>query len=494
MDQKQNNRYDIIIIGAGITGCMLARQLSFYDLDIAVIEKNGYVCSGQSKANGAIVHAGHNGKPGSLKAGLCVRGNKKFSGLCSQLGVFFKKTGYVILAFDEEEIKTIEKLREQSLKNGVDVDIISTGKLLDLEPNASPRAKCALWIKDAGYTDIHRLVIAAAEHAAVNGADFIFNTEVSDLLWDNDSGRKVSGVKGGKKNYFSRLVINCAGLDADRIIQKAGDPDFSMTARKGEYYIIDKAEGGLVNGAVYPVPSPYGKGCAIIPTSHGNTIIGGNSIEVPGKNDTSTTREDMEDVYRQSCKLVPAVRDKKIIAGFSGLRSAVEGKDFMISPMEGVSGLINVVGIDSPGLTSSPAIAEYVVDLIKDGHFDLGQQISRKKKYRIKPLFRDLAKEERKRWLSEDPRFGRIVCRCENITEGDVISAIHSPIPAVTADAIKFKTWVGAGRCQGSFDLPRLISILRKELDIEPTGVLKNDPGSNIIMEDLLEIKGGGTV
>jgi glycerol-3-phosphate dehydrogenase len=479
-DIVKKKTYDIIIIGAGITGCLMARNLSFYGLDIAVIEKSGYVCSGQSKANGAIVHAGHNERPGTLKAKLCVEGNRLFPELCSQLGVFFKKTGYVILAFDDEEIRTIQRLREQSIKNGVDVEIISRERLMEIEPNASPEAICALRVKDAGYTDVHRLVIAAAEHAAVNGSGFIFNTEITDLLWKH--GKKtVSGVTDGKEEYFSRLVINCAGADADRIINRAGNPDFTITARRGEYYIIDKAAGDLVNGAVYPVPSPLGKGCAVIPTANGNTIMGGNSIETDDRNDTSTSRTDFKDVYRQSLRLVPALKGKEIIAAFSGIRSSVPGRDYIIGPMPEVRGLINVTGIDSPGLTSSPAIAGHVKDMIGDKYFDLVPHRSKRKDYRIMPLFRDLDSPEKEKWLRQEPLYGRIVCRCEDITEGDVISAIHSPIPAFTADALKFKTRVGTGRCQGSFDLPRLISILSRELDIDPAGVLKNETGSNFI-------------
>jgi len=446
-----------------------------------VVEKAGYICSGQSKANGAIVHAGHNEKPGSLKARLCVEGNRQFPALCKSLGIFFKRTGYIILAFNEEEIKTIKRLRDQSHKNRVDIEIISREKLAGLEPNASKEAVGALWVKDAGYTDVHRLVIAAAEHAAVNGVDFILNTEAEDLLWDKTDKEKVSGVSAAGRKYFSRLVVNCAGSDADRIINCAGDPDFKITARKGEYYIIDKAAGDLVNGPVYPVPSPHGKGCAIIPTAHGNTIFGGNSIEITDREDTSTTRTDLEDVYRQSIRMVPAIEGKEIIAGFSGIRSAVEGKDYIIGPMPGIKGLINIAGIDSPGLTSSPAIAEYAKDMIGEKYLDLIPDNPKNRHYSIKPLFRDLDDREKDKWIKADPGYGRIVCRCENITEGDVVSAIHGPIPAVTADAVKFKTWVGAGRCQGSFDLPRLISILSRELGIDPAEVVKSTPGSNFV-------------
>ena len=482
MRDKIKKQYDIIIIGAGITGCLIARELSFYGLNIAVFEKSSYVCSGQSKANGAIVHAGHNERPGSLKAKLCVEGNKRFEKLCRSLGVYFKRTGYTLLAFDSEELKILKRLEIQSRANGVRVKVLDPDMLINIEPNASRETLSALHIVDAGLTDIFRLVIAAAEHAAINGVDFIFGTEVKGLLKDSSRDGVVSGITTPEGDWETGLVINCAGVDADKIIRSAVETDFKINARKGEYYIIDKAEGDICNGAVYPVPSPYGKGCAVFPTAHGNTIFGGNSILTGDREDTSTSSKDFKDVLAQAEKLVPAIKGKKIISQFSGLRSSVEGKDYIIGPQPGVPGLFNVVGIDSPGLSSSPAIALYVKDMIGKSYFDLKKDPEKTGQYRIKPLFRDLDMEEKQKWIEKDRRFGRIVCRCENITEGDIVSAIHAPIPALTTDAIKFKTWAGAGRCQGAFDISRIITILSDETGIDPPGILKRGEDSNIVM------------
>ncbi len=481
MRDKIKNQYDIIIIGAGVTGCLIARELSFYGLDIAVFEKSSYVCSGQSKANGAIVHAGHNERPGSLKARLCVEGNRRFGELCSALGVFFKRTGYTLLAFNSEELKILKGLEKQSKINGVRTKVLDTACLIDKEPNASREALSALHIVDAGFTDVFRLVIAAAEHAAVNGVDFILGTEVKGLLKDSSGNGRVSGVITPEGVWKAGLVINCAGVDADTIIRSVMDTDFKISARKAEYYIIDKAEGEICNGAIYPIPTPYGKGCAVIPTVHGNTIFGGNSILTSDREDTSTSSKELEDVLTQSEKLVPAVKGKKVIAQFSGLRSSVVGDDYIIGPQEGVPGLFNVVGIDSPGLSSAPAIASYVKDMIGKNYFDLKEDPEKTGQYRIKPLFRDLDMGEKQKWIRQDRRFGRIICRCENITEGDIVSAIHAPIPALTADAIKFKTWAGAGRCQGAFDISRIITILSDETGIDPPGILKRGKDSNIV-------------
>ena len=481
MKDKIKNQYDIIIIGAGITGCLIARELSFYGLDIAVFEKSSYVCSGQSKANGAIVHAGHNERPGSLKAKLCVEGNKRFKDLCRNLGVYFKRTGYTLLAFDSEELMILKSLEKQSKINGVRTKVLDVAGLIDKEPNASKEALSALHIVDAGLTDVFRLVIAAAEHAAVNGVDFILGTEVKGLLRDLKGNGRVSGVITTESVWKAGLVINCAGVDADTIIRSVTDTDFKISARKAEYYIIDKAEGNICNGAIYPIPTPYGKGCAVIPTVHGNTILGGNSILADDREDTSTSSKELEDVLAQSEKLVPAVKGKKVIAQFSGLRSSVESDDYVIGQQPGVPGLFNVVGIDSPGLSSSPAIASYVKDMIGESYFDLKKDPEKTGQYRIKPLFRNLDMREKKEWIKHDRRFGRIVCRCENITEGDIVSAIHAPIPALTADAIKFKTWAGTGRCQGAFDISRIITILSDEAGIKPPDVIKRGRGSNIV-------------
>jgi glycerol-3-phosphate dehydrogenase len=259
------------------------------------------------------------------------------------------------------------------------------------------------------------------------------------------------------------------------------DIDFKISARKAEYYIIDKAEGDICNGAIYPIPTPYGKGCAVIPTVHGNTIFGGNSILTGDREDTSTSSKELDDVLTQSEKLVPAVKGKKVIAQFSGLRSSVVGDDYIIGPQSGAPGLFNVVGIDSPGLSSAPAIASYVKDMIGESYFDLRKDPGKTGQYRIKPLFKDLDIEEKQKWIEQDQRFGRIVCRCENITEGDIVSAIHAPIPTLTADAIKFRTWAGAGRCQGAFDISRIITILSGETGIDPPGILKRGKDSNIV-------------
>ncbi len=460
---------------------MIARELSYYDLKIAVLEKSYYVCSGQSKGNGALVHAGHNEKPGTLKSRLCVEGNRIFPEICRDLGVYFKRTGYTILAFNQEESAILKALEKQSMTNGVRVEIISPARLAEVEPNASGEAIAALRVLDTGITDIHRLVIAAAEHAAVNGVDFLFETEVQDLIKERTDPGRITGVSTSKGEYSAKLVINCAGVNADELIRKVTDSGFEIKARKGEYYIIDKAEGDILNGAVYPVPTPQGKGCAVFPTAHGNTIVGGNSILSVDREDTSTSREDFEDVLKQGIKLVPALKGKKMIAGFTGLRSSVYGKDFIIGPQDGVDGLFNVVGIDSPGLSSAPAIASHVKDMIGESYFDLKRDPEKLMNYRIKPLFRDLGMKGRRLWLKKDPGFGRIVCRCENVTEGDVISAMHAPIPAKSVDAIKFKTWAGAGRCQGAFDISRIITILSSELGTLPPEVLKRGRGSNIV-------------
>ncbi len=471
--------YDAIIIGAGVIGCSIARELSYYGLKVALIEKSSYVCSGQSKANGGVIHAGHNEKPGTLKAKLCVEGNRMFPKICRELGVKHRKTGYLVTAFNDTETKTLERLKEQSRSNGVRVEIIGSQKLKKIEPEVSSDALAALWVLDTAIIDVHRYVIALAEHAAVNGVDLILEEEVLGLVRKRD---QVKGVITGNRKYTCRLVINCAGLNADEIAGMAGLSDFTLVPRKGEYYVLDKEAGKIINGAIYPVPSPRTKGIAVFPSVHGNTIFGGNSTIVPDRGDTSTTRQQYREMSRKCARMVPALRNKKVIAGFTGLRASVKGKDFIIDKPGQVEGLLNVAGIDSPGLSSAPAIAKYVINKINDDFFKIEKDSSKKRDYSIKPMFRDLAVEQKNILLKKDKRFGRVICRCENVTEGDVAGAIHSPVPATTVDAIKFKTWAGAGRCQGAFDLSRLMKIISRETGIDPASIVKNQKGSNIVM------------
>ncbi len=476
---KSDKKYDILIIGAGVIGCSIARSLSSYDLRIGVIEKSSYVCSGQSKANGGIIHAGHNSKPGTLKARLNVMGNRMFPKFCSDMGVEFKKIGMMVVADKAEKVPALEALKAQGIINGViGLRIIGKEELLRLEPNIAPSLSGGLFIPSAGMVNVHRLVIASAEHAAVNGVDFIFNNRVRKLMVEDD---KLKGAVTDKGKFYSKILINCAGTESGKIANSAGLKGYSIIPRKGEYYILDKKYRGLVRRPCFFTPNPEGKGVTVFPSSNGNVLFGGNSIKVEDSTDFSTTKKDFDQVYKKAQKLVPGIAGKEIIGAFAGIRSTSTSHDFIIEAPHKPSGFIILNGIDSPGLSSAPAISEHVTSLIKDGLMDLRKDPNKKHTYKIKPLFRELGPVEKELWIKKDKRFARIVCRCEEITEGDIVSAIHSPIPAETIDAVKFKTWAGAGRCQGGFDLERVLHILSRECCLPPENITKNGQGSNVV-------------
>ncbi|HHT78785.1 MAG TPA: NAD(P)/FAD-dependent oxidoreductase [Actinobacteria bacterium] len=481
MDNCKN--FDVIIIGAGVIGCSIARELSNYKLKTAVVDKDSYVCfGGQSKANGGIVHGGHDPNPGSLKAIFNVEGNEMYPQYCSELGVQYRTTGAFIIGFNENEIDNLKKLRERAIKNGVqNTEIIRREQILEKEPNINKKALAALSVPSCGIVDIHRLVIALAEYSSVNNVKFFFNNNVSNLLIDK---KKVTGVVTDKNKLNCSIVINCAGIDAEYIMRMAGDDSFRITPRKGEYYIMDKSCNNLVTRPCFKVPTKEGKGVVVFPTINGSVIFGGNSEISKDKFDISTTKEGFKEVLSKAEEILNNNIDlKKIITGFSGIRASGITGDFFIKESDNVKGLINVAGIESPGVASAPAIAKYVLNTINEKlnmqKKDPGSIIN----YKISELFKNLDTDEQKKLINENKLFGRIICRCENITEGDIVSAIHSPIPAITLDALKFKTRVGFGRCQGSFDLSRTLKIISRETGIPVSQILKNNKNSNVIID-----------
>ncbi|MHB8276273.1 MAG: FAD-dependent oxidoreductase [Candidatus Humimicrobiaceae bacterium] len=474
------NHFDIIIIGAGVIGVSLAMKLSYYDIKVLVLEKNSYVCSVQSKGNGALGHAGHNEPPGSLKAKLCVEGNKLYPELLNLLGIKYRQPGYLNVAFNDEEMEIIKEREAKSKLNNVRTKILTKDELKKLEPNVSDKAISALWIMDSLYFDIQKFVIASAEFAVVNGVKFVFNSEVLGLIINND---RIEGVKTKENNYFSKIIINCAGIYSDEIMQMAGINDFKITPWKGEFIVYDKAEGKLVNRPIYRVPTPTGKGVVICQTIHGNLMVGGNSFQIDSKNDTSTTKNAFDFIMRNGSEMIPKIKGKKMITSFAGIRAKGSTGDFYIRLADKPKGLINVSGIDSPGIASAPAIANYIVEQIKENYSDLNKK-AELKLYSLPSLFRDLNLREKKKLLKKDSRFGKIVCRCENITEGDIVRCLEAPIPAKTIDAIKFRANVGYGRCSGAFDISRVLDIITKFNQIDPYEVLKNDSGSNILINN----------
>ncbi len=470
---------DVLIIGGGICGSAIARELSRYDIGVTVLEKGVDVSSGTSKANSGIVHAGFDAEPDTLKGKLNAKSNAMFDRLAKELDFSFRRSGALVLCFDEADMPKLEELKARGEKNGVDgLTIINREELLKLEPNISDNAVAALYAPTSGIVCPYEMTIAFAENAAQNGAEFKFNERAISV---SKEGEIFTVKTESGHEYKSKILINAAGLYADEINNMLSEYKLKIQPRKGEYSLFDKAVFGFVNHTIFQLPTKLGKGVLVTPTVEGNMLIGPNAEDVNDKTDVSTTAEGHKEIFEKAELSVKNIPYKQIIKSFSGLRAHEAGNDFIIGEVADCENFINVAGIESPGLSSAPAIALMVVDIIKEKH-------SLRPKDNFDPCrrpvirFRDLDNEARDRVIKENPAYGRIVCRCETVTEGEIIDAIHRPLGATTVDGVKRRTRAGLGRCQSGFCSPRLVEILARELGVDITEVRNSVNGSNILV------------
>ncbi len=471
--------YDFLIIGSGIVGSLLGRELVKYNQKVLMIEKQVDVGMGTSAANSAIVHAGYDPHPGTLKARLNVRGNALWDHLAAELFIPFRRTGSYVVALSEEEKPILEKLLHQGRQNGVPgLRFLSAEETKQRLPGISPEACASLFAPTAGIIDPFQANFFACENAVMNGMQLLLETCFEDFLWEDG---RICGVRTNRGDFYARWVVNAAGIFADEVMHKAGvHTDFRIVPRRGQYVVLDR-NSFFWDKVVFPCPTEKGKGILVTTTIHGNTLIGPTSEEVDTKHSPSTTEEGLREAIQGGKKLVPGWDVRWIIAQYAGLRATLmPTKDFLIEVGE-VPGFINICGIDSPGYASAPAIAEYVVELLREK----GEAF--KPKHDFNPireprrLLKHLSPEERRQRVTFSPAYGRIVCRCEEITEGDILAEIHGPIPARTYDALKRRTWLGTGRCQGGFDFPRVIEILARETGIPPEMVTKKGGTSRFV-------------
>ena len=484
------NSYDVIVIGGGVVGCLTARALARYQLKVLLLEQEADVCCGTSKANTAIIHAGYDAKPGSLKAALNAAGNRMYEQVCGELGVLCERHGTYVVALEDEDVRTLEELRARGVRNGVPgLSIISGEKMRRIEPLVSQQTRGALFAETGGIVDPFMMTIAAAENAAQNGVELRLDTEVTGLA--RRAGHIV-GVRTARGVFSSRFVVNAAGLYSDKIMAMAGLSKFSIKPRKGEYYVLDK-ERSQVRQVLFPCPTTVSKGIVVTPTTHGNTLIGPNAVDTEERNDVVVTRQGLEGVFAGAQRLVPSLDRRDVIAVFAGLRAAGSTGDFLIDAACEAPGLVNLGGIESPGFTAAPAIAERVVDLLKECGLTLMPKRSFNPERHPAPRFVELSRRQQQELIAQDPRYGRVVCRCETVTEGEIVAAIHAPVPARTYDGIKRRTRLGAGRCQGGFDTPRVINILARELGIPATAVSKRGSGSEFVTRGTKDIETGST-
>lgn len=466
---------DIIVIGAGVVGCSIARELSKYNLDVLVVEKNSDVSEGISKGNSGIVHAGYNEKIGTLKAKLNIEGNKIFDDLSRDLQFPFKRNGAFILAFSDEEMKTLESLKENGEKLGVEgLEILTREEALNIEPNLNKEIVGVLNVKTSGIVNPYEMTIALAENAAENGVEFKLNSKVTNIEKISE-GYKVT--LNNKELVSGKLIINASGLEGAFLNNLVSMSKREINPVKGEYCLFDKVAGAMINKTLFQVPNKLSKGVLVTPTAEGNLLVGPNAVE--GKT-LETSREGIDEILDKSKKSLEELPVARILNTFSGIRPKTKEGDFIIEEVEDAKNFINVIGIDSPGLTAAPAIGVYVVNMIKE-RLDLVEKKNFKKTREKIVRFAELSLEEKNRLIKEKPAYGHMVCKCEFVTEGEIVEAIHRPIKALTVDAIKRRTRASMGGCQGIGCTLPISKILSRELGIDISDINKNSEGSPVI-------------
>ncbi|WP_432204575.1 NAD(P)/FAD-dependent oxidoreductase [Cetobacterium somerae] len=472
--------YDILIIGAGVIGTGIARELSKYNLKVAVLEKDTDVANETTKANSAIVHGGYDAKEGSLMAKLNVLGNSLYEDLCNELSVPFKRNGSLVLAFNDEEVEHLKVLYNRGIINKVPgLSIIDAKKLKEIEPNIDEKAIAALHCSSAGIVSPWELAEALIDNAVENGVDLFLNTEVKNIEKIDDTFYVTtnSGIFHGKH------IFNCAGVFADIIHNMIAPKAYTILPRKGEYFVLDKNQGKRVNQTVFQCPSKLGKGILVTPTVHGNLLVGPDAQDINDRYDVSTATDRLDYIKFKGSHSIKDINFRENIRTFAGIRAESDRGDFIVEESS-VKGFYDIAGIKSPGLSAAPAIALAALDLLKENGINLNKKEDFKSP-RKHTLFMHLSSEEKAKKIEEDNRFGRIICRCEMITEGEIVEAIHRPVKATTMDAVKRRCRPGSGRCQGGFCGPRVQEIIARELNEDIKDVILDKANSYILIEEL---------
>ena len=470
--------YDVLIIGAGVIGCSIARELSRWKLSIAVVDKENDVAMGTSKANSGIVHAGFDAHTGTNKAIYNVLGAKMYPRLAEELDFPYRKNGALVLCFDEGEKGKLYELLEQGKANGVSgLSVIDGDEVRKIEPNVSGEVVAALYAETSGIVSPYEMTVALAENACVNGVEFLLGEEVKHVEKSNFGFE----LQLTSKSVWAQVVINCAGVYADKMYNDlTGKQDVTIVARKGEYCLLDKKCGGLTDKTLFQLPSSMGKGVLVAPTTHGNVIVGPTATDVEDKDDVDTTVEGLNTAFNTATKSVPSLARRNIITQFAGLRAHSTAGDFIIGESE-VPNFYNVAGIESPGLSAAPAIA---VDVAEEVATKL--EATKKADFVAKrkgiPCFAHMSDTEREQLIATNPLYGKIVCRCENVTEGEIVDSIRRPLGATDLDGVKRRTRAGMGRCQMGFCTPRIMEILSRELGKDITEITKFGKGSHVVL------------
>lgn len=469
--------YDVVIIGAGVTGAAVAREVSRYKVRACVLEKAEDVCCGTSKANSGIVHAGYDAKPGSLKAKMNVLGNEMMETLTRELDIPFQRDGSLVICRHEEDFPKLLKLCRQGAENGVKgLKILRKEEVRQMEPNITEDLYAALYAQSAGIICPFGLNIAMAENAAVNGVEFFFRTKVERI----EKRKGYYRIHTQENVYEAKCVVNAAGVYADVIHNMVCGRKLKITPRRGEYCLLDKKEGGHVTRTVFALPGKLGKGVLVTPTVHGNLLLGPTAEDISDREGTNTTAEGLSQVMNKAGMNVERLGVRQVITSFSGLRAHEAGDEFIIGEAKDAEGFYDCAGIESPGLTSSPAIGLMVAQMLAEKlNLPKNQNFIAERKGILKPD--SLTWEERNHLIRENPAYGTVICRCETVTEGEIIDAIRRPLGARTLDGVKRRTRAGMGRCQAGFCSPKVMEILSRELGIPLSQIEKSGAGSRMI-------------
>lgn len=473
----ERKKYQVVVIGGGVIGSAIARELTRYDLSVAILEKNEDVCTGTSKANSAIIHGGFDAKVGTMKAKMNVLGNSMMDQIAEELDVPFRRNGSMVLCFDEEEIPALYALMEKGKSNGVQgLRLLSKEEAHNMEPNLSDQVVMAMHCPSSGIVCPFELTLAFCENAVQNGADLYLNTQVMDIQKEESA----YVLKTEKGEFVADAVVNAAGLYCDRIHDMVLPHKYSITPRKGEYCLFDKNVGNTTDATLFQMPTKYGKGVLVSPTIHGNLLMGPTATDIDDVEDKSTTQKGMDVVLSKAKRSVAVVPTRDIITSFAGLRAHGDQGDFVLE--ESAPGFFEAACIESPGLSSAPAIGKYMADMVAGSlGAELNQNFNPRRVGPLRPM--ELGEEDQKKLIAENPQYGKIVCRCEKVTQGEILDAIHRTVGATTLDGIKRRTRAGMGRCQAGFCTTRVMEILAQELKLPMEKIKKNHDGSGLVVE-----------
>lgn len=470
-------KYDVVVIGGGVIGCAVARELSRYQVKACVVEREEDVCSGTSKANSAIVHGGFDAEPGSLKAKFNILGSQMMEELSKELDFDYKRNGSLVLCFAEEDKPALEALYEKGVKNGVKgMSIISGDEVRKREPNIEDTVVAALDVPSGGIVCPFGLTIALAENACDNGVEFQFLTEVETI--EKEAEGYV--LKTSKGEIHTACVVNAAGVYSDQIHNFVSEKKLHITARKGDYCLLDKEAGSLVSHTIFQLPTKMGKGVLVSPTVHGNLLTGPTATDIEDKEQTATDAKELDSLMSRAALIVKGIPFRQVITSFAGLRAHEDGDDFVIGEVSDAPGFFDAAGIESPGLSSAPAIGQWLAEKVAEKlNAKQKEDWNGTRKGIVRPEL--LSKEERAELIRKNPAYGTIICRCESVSEGEIVDAITRTLGAKSLDGIKRRVRQGMGRCQAGFCTPRTMEILSRELGIRMEGVCKNAPGSEML-------------